>query len=295
MSEFRELPAGIFEKSAHAGTLERVDYTVERETGAAEEKHCWVYLPCGYDPGKQYDILYFLHGGGENADGMFFTRDEGIPDFSALLDHMIEGSAIRPILAVTPTYYPPDHTGHVIGDAAEAVARFPDEMFGALIPAVEGRFGPGGDFSPAGQIASAAHRALGGFSMGSVATWYCFLADPRRFGAYFPLSGDCWACGMTAGSTHPDETAEALEKALAAVPKAERKFYIYAATGTDDIACPNMDGHLEAMRHHDAGFVFAPKEAGGNISYERHPGGVHNYTFIYQYLFNLLPRAFPAD
>ena len=295
MPGFYPLPEGVFEKSAHAGTLERVDYAVDRENGPLEEKHCWVYLPYGYDPMRPYDILYFLHGGGEDADGMFFTKDDAIPDFAALLDHMIEKNVIRPILAVTPTYYSPDHTGHVIADAAEAVARFPDELFRALIPAVEGRYGPGRDFSPAGLISSAKHRALGGFSMGSVATWYCFLYDPRRFGAYLPLSGDCWACGMTAGSTHPDETAEALEAALAAVPPDEQSFYIYAATGTDDIACPNMDGHLEAMRRHAAGFVFAPREAGGNISYERHPGGVHNYACIYQYLYNLLPRVFPAD
>lgn len=296
IAPFPTLPEGIFESPANHGTVERVDYTVITEKGSTEGKHCWVYVPYGYDPLKQYDILYFLHSGLDNADAMFFTKNEEIPDFAALLDNMIGQKLIRPMLVVTPSYYPVGYEPGGMDADMQYGAAFPHEMFHDLIPAVESKYaGYCRDFSREGLIASAAHRALGGFSMGAVTLWHCFLKELRCFDTYMALSGDCWAVCLAGGSVEPDKTADLVEAALAAVPEDQRRFYIYAATGTDDIAHDNMTGQMDAMRRHNAGFIFAPKGEGGNIFYVEQPGGTHTYPFIYQYLYSFLPDAFPAD
>ena len=59
-----------------------------------------------------------------------------------------------------------------------------------LIPAVEGTYSTYADnVTPEGIKASRDHRAFGGFSMGSVATWHTFLNCLDAFRYFMPSSG----------------------------------------------------------------------------------------------------------
>ena len=101
------VPAACTATSDHPGSLVRVDYKSEDylRGDAPVDKTAWVYLPYGYDENDtetRYDILYLMHGWGGAAGEYFYMGDGMIKN---MLDHMIENGEIRPIIAVSATFY----------------------------------------------------------------------------------------------------------------------------------------------------------------------------------------------
>ena len=123
-------------------------------------------------------------------------------------------------------------------------------------------------------------RIIGGFSMGGVTTWYAFLQALDLFYHFLPLSGDCWACGEKGGGEFPEETASILAEAVSA--QGHPDFRIHAITGDRDIAYPNLDPQIRAMRKLPA--------FDGRLRYDVLEGGVHDYETIFRYLYNALPE-----
>lgn len=75
-----DLPKGIKKANEHAGTVTQEDYTtyVYDENGVPGEAisaTLYVYTPYGYDSSKEYNILYLMHGGGDNQ-GYWFGMAE---------------------------------------------------------------------------------------------------------------------------------------------------------------------------------------------------------------------------
>lgn len=69
--EYEALPESYKLANEQAGTVEEFFYDTLAYTddGVAREslrKRALVYLPYGYDASKSYNILYLLHGGGED-------------------------------------------------------------------------------------------------------------------------------------------------------------------------------------------------------------------------------------
>ena len=128
------------------------------------------------------------------------------------------------------------------------VKYFHDELINDLIPFVETKYNT---YAMSGNkedlIKSRQHRAFGGFSMGSVTTWYTYINCLDYFKYFIPLSGDCWVFGPKAGSSKAKETAEY----LANIPKLNdytQRIIIFCATGNLDIAYPNMYPQIYAMK-----------------------------------------------
>ena len=279
--DFHPIPAAYAAPAPQAGRVERVDYVTT--DGHAYEKYALVYLPFGYDEHTApYDVFYLIHGGGGSQES-FFT-----PAFIAMLDHMIAGGQLAPLIVVSPTYYKPGETNKTPGASGDAVAVFARELKADVIPAVERRFRThAASLDEAGIRASRDHRGIGGFSMGSVTTWYAFLDALDAFRWFMPLSGDCWLYGRLGGSSHPAKTARALAEAVARQGFAPADFRIHAITGTKDIACPNETAQIDAMRAFPEVFRF-----GDNIDYDLFEDGEHNYADIQRYIYNALPGFF---
>ena len=267
------------------GRVEAFDYT----SGNAV-KTAYVYLPYGYDDAAEtrYNILYFMHGGGGWA-AQFYNRDYALND---ILDHAIESGEIEPLIVVTPTFYPPDDSDTSVGNAATLVSIFNEEFLNDLMPAVEMHYRT---YAAGGQredlIASRDHRAFGGFSMGSVTTWYQFLTVLDEVRYFLPFSGDCWALGQMSGRNQPEETAAYLAN-YASNHAYGDAFYIYAMTGSDDIAYEAMHGQIEAMRQADA-FHFGATPDASNISFGVLDGATHDYDFYRNYIFSALKTIWP--
>lgn len=291
LDEIREVPAAYLQESDQPGTIERVEYQTASYTNPDEtqDKYAYIYVPYDYDETRQYDVLYLLHGGGGSV-GTCFGGEGQSSELKRILDNLIANGEMEPLLVVTPTFYPMDNTDNSVSAAGELVARFPDELANDLIPAVESQYSTYAETTdPQGLTASRGHREFGGFSMGSVTTWYVFMENLDYFHTFFSISGDCWAIATQGGSSHPEETARALEQALENSGYGPEDFFIYAITGSEDIAYPMMSSQIEAMQDLPDSFHFGTENGVENIRLSVLDGGVHNYDYVRQYLYNLMP------
>lgn len=152
-------------------------------------KYALVYLPYGFnaaDTQTRYNVLYLLHGGGGSTRSYFGGEDQS-NNFKCILDNLIQNGELEPMLIVTPSFYPTESTDSSISTAADAVKQFPKELVNDLIPAVEGTYPTYAETTDTtGLQSSRDHRGFGGFSMGSVATWYVFTDCLDYFRYYLP-------------------------------------------------------------------------------------------------------------
>lgn len=163
--------------SEQPGEVVRVDYTTDAY-GAEQAGWVNVYVPYGYDPANQYNIIYFLHG--TNEDQTSFIGDERAKN---TLDNIIEVGKAEPFLMVFPTYYY-DYENRAID-----IVAFKDELRNDIMPAVESQFStyaPTADTE--GFQASREQRAISGYSRGSYATWHMLngLLDTAKW--WLPMS-----------------------------------------------------------------------------------------------------------
>lgn len=284
IAEIKIVPDSYNSEAEHQGTVETFTYTSDGDT-----KTAYVYLPYGYEDNSstRYDILYFMHGGGGNA-GQFYNRNFALND---ILDHAIENQEIEPLIVVTPTFYPPGDNDASVSNADRLTAKFHEEFIYDLMPAVESHYRTYAETSDlAGLEASRKHRAFGGFSMGSVTTWYQFVNSLDYVAYFMPLSGDCWELGNQGGASHPEETAAFLNDTVASAQYGD-DFYIYAMTGSDDIAYDAMSRQMTAMQETQQ-FTFGTSAQNGNITFGVLDGGTHDYTYYRNYIYTILPYFF---
>jgi len=204
---------------------------------------------------------------------------------------MIADGKIKPTLVVTPTFYPIGNTDDSVAAAGEQMEKFYSELVNDLIPAVEGMYSTYATSTDTKRLkASGRHRAFGGFSMGSVATWYQFIRSMDYFKYYLPMSGDCWAVTERGGETRGKETAKYLEDSFKKSGYGKNDFFIYAVTGSEDIAYGPMNGQIKAMKKLKNTFHFIDKRnQPGNIYFPVKKGGYRDYPDIREYIYNALP------
>lgn len=166
----------------------------------------------------------------------------------------------------------------------------PIELVNDLIPAVEGRYHTYAETTDREGIeVSRSHRAIGGFSMGAVTTWYAFDETLNAFRYFMPVSGDCWSLGRFAGMNRPDDTAAYLAERVQQSPYAGTGFYIWAASGTNDSAYREILLQIEGMARLNNMFNTA------NMTFHQKEGARHEFRPIPEYLYNALPFFFPKS
>lgn len=249
------IPPEYMTKCDHPGKVSSLAYG---------EKNVLLYTPI--EPANH--ILYLIHGGG--GDERSFFR----PEFLNMVDHMIDSGILDPLYIVSPCFYDPKETDKTPASSGIAVKKFSKELREQIIPLVEKQIG---------HSFTREARAISGFSMGGVTTWYAFLQALDLFYWFLPLSGDCWICGETGGGKYPEKTA--LELVSAVSRQGAPDFRIHAITGSKDIAFPNLDAQIRAMEKYPAVF-------GEKLKYDVLENGIHDYETIFRYLFNALPLLF---
>ena len=153
------------------GTIQSLEY--ETPAYAYDEsvtltKTAYIYLPYGYDEDRDYNILYLMHGGGENET--YWLVDERFGQTTCnVLDNMIKNGICDPVIVVTPTFNEEGFEGEGEHNAELCVV-FGKELRNNLIPAVESQYSTyaNGDTSIENLISTRDHRAFAGFSMGSL-------------------------------------------------------------------------------------------------------------------------------
>lgn len=282
---FKAVPDQYRTESTKPGTIESLTYKAPNLKNGTDDKKLNVYLPYGYDPSdvnKKYNILYLMHGGGEN-ENLIFGGPGQSKELKKILDNMIANGDIEPLIVVTPTVY---------GGKNDA-ALFHEELINNVLPLVETKYHTYAKSTSLADLkASRAHRAFGGFSMGSVTTWYTFIHCLDYFKYYMPLSGDSWVLGQGAGGTKPKETAQYLADVVKKSGYTPQDFYLFCATGRLDIAYPNLKPQVDAMKQFTDTFNYSSNTKKGNFYFIVSDGGTHAWNWINQYIYDILPDLF---
>ncbi len=211
---------------AEAGTLEELTY--ETKAYATDErtvsKRALVYLPYGYDRQKQYNILYLMHGTGDDENYWLSTHSYN----KTMLDRMIALGEIEPLIVVTPTFYVEDDCRDTGLDPLTFA--FAHELRHDLMPAVESKYSTyASSIDDAGFAASREHRAFAGLSRGSVTTGNAALCGNLDRIATFGMFSS-----FRTTEQHLRETIRSGEWENLPI------LYLYASTGNFDFATPYM-------------------------------------------------------
>lgn len=289
------IPENYYEDAEQQGTVVKMEYQTKLyDTDELITKYCYVYLPYGYEENgtQRYDILYFMHGGGSTAE-KFLGGNDSISLNRKNLDHMIQDKRIKPMIVVTPSFYRNDIREDSLPNAGTLVQLFPRELKEDLMPAVEGKYRTfAKDITPQGLKAAREHRAFSGFSMGGVTTWWVFAKAMDYFKYFMPLSGDCWLTETLGGSKAPAATAKALADAIDADKWKTNDYFVFALTGSEDMAEQSLTPQIEAMKVQPP-FLFDDNFKKGNVYYSILEGGKHeSSTFAPHYLYTALPEFF---
>ncbi len=283
-------PASYAEEAEHRGRVERVDYATRdyaEGTGRSRSNTAYVYLPYGYDDSGdvRYNVFYLVHGHYGTASTTF-EAEGGLQ--RKVLDHMMENGNCAPTIVVSPSYNYGQPTANYM-DADPYCRALPKELVNDLIQIVETRYrtyltSP----DVKGIEASRDHRAIGGFSMGGVTTWYALAETFNAFRYYLPMSGDCWSLGAFAGMNRPQQTADYLADIVRKSPYAS-DFYIWAASGTSDSAYSEILLQVRGM----AGLsdIFGLD----HMTFHEKNGARHEFRPTPEYVYNALPFFFPPQ
>ena len=275
---YSPLPNEYKSISSKQGTIERLSYTWNGAT-----KNYYVYLPYGYnqsDTSKKYNVVYLMHGGGEDETLLFGGPGQN-KELKVIIDNMIAKGNIEPAIFVTPSFY----------KGTNSEATFHQELTKSIIPQVETKYNTYlASTSTADMKASRDHRAFGGFSMGSVCTWYTYINCLEYIKYYMPYSGDCW--DKSGGSS-----AQQIAAYLASIPKkygykAPHDFKVFCATGSEDIAYPNMKPQIDELKKLTDTFIYSNDPIQGNFYFMVAQGGTHWWGYVNQYIYNVLPDLF---
>lgn len=274
--QFVTTPAAYKTQISNAGTIESVEYTAN-----SGNKTALIYLPYGYNANTKYDILYLMHGAGGNNSTLMGNTSR-YTTLKYVIDNLIDRKDIKPLIIVTPT---------ISGmNGAEA---FTDELENYLVPAVESKYSTyAKSTNKQDLIQSRKHRAFGGFSMGSTTTWFVILNNLDYFHSFIPMSGDCWALEQMGGVGKPKETAELVANKINEQGYSTNDFFIFAATGTRDIAYEGLTNQINEMKKLTDVFIYDYDSSKGNLYYLVAQNGLHTYDYVTDYLFDILPYIF---
>lgn len=255
-----------------AGTLEELVY--ETKAYATDRrsvtKRALVYLPYGYDPDKNYNILYLMHGTGDDENYWLKTHAYN----KVMLDCMIAQGQIEPLIVVTPTFYVEDDCM----DGLDALTfSFREELRNDLMPAAESRYSTWAEtIDDAGFAASRDHRAFAGLSRGAVTTANSVLCGSLDYFSWFGLFSS-----FRTTREHIQETIQS---------EAEMDLpihYVYATTGNFDFATPYMVPGYRMLCEN----VPRLKE-GVNTSFDIFPMRYHSIGHWHLSLYNYLQKIF---
>ena len=258
-----------FRQPANHGEVVKETYS-----GINGSKTMYVYVPYGYDKNKQYNVFYLMHGGGENEGTCF--NDDAI-NIDIMLDNMIANGDIEPMIVVCPTF-----NGCPAPDGNMGAGYAWDEMRKSIIPYVEQKYSTyaKGDTSESSLKASRFHRAYGGFSMGGGSTWK-MLCNNLDICAYFmPLSGHCW------------DGTKGIQDAIDKSGFTQRDYFVFAATGTEDLAYGNMVPLMNDLKGDTKRFTYSSDFSKGNLYFLEAKGNVHWWPQVRHYIYDALPYFF---
>lgn len=230
--------ASVWYQSAAVGSLRRMH----------------VYTPPGYDhDGRNYPVLYLLHGGGDTDDSWPTVGRAG-----AILDNLIAEHKAEPMIVVMPA-------GHIsrdfqlrTGQNTMGHDKFNEDLTGTVISYIDKNYRT---------VADRDHRALAGLSMGGLQTLDISLSRSDLF-AYIGVFSSGWFPEMI---QHEEQTD------LAQYKTAGQPFKLYwVGVGKYDIANANSAATVSLLRKY--GVTPTTKETGGYHAWTNWRDYLHEFA-----------------
>lgn len=254
------------------GTLKELVYDTKAYATDAREvkKSAWVYLPAGYDAQTKYNILYLMHGTGDNEKYWLITNSQN----KVMVDQMIQQEIIEPLIIVTPTFYVEDDC---MDDLDALTYSFREELRNDLMPAVESRYSTYAEScDDSGFSKSRDHRAFAGLSRGAVTTIHSAVCGSLDYFSWF---------GTFSGSR---TSADYFEEKLQTEEFKELPIhYWYVSSGNFDFALPGQLQDYKGLLETEPRM-----QEGVNISFDVYPMRYHSAGNWHISLYNCLQRIF---
>ena len=254
------------------GTVEELVYQTKAYAtdGRAVEKSALVYLPYGYDGSRPYNILYLMHGTGDDQYYWLRTHEYN----KVMLDNLIANGDIEPLIVVTPTFYVEDDCM----DGLDALTfSFREELRNDLMPLVESRYSTyAGSCDEAGFTASRDHRAFAGLSRGAVTTAHSAFCGSLDYFSWFGM--------FSAFRTTEDYLRQTVRSEAFADYSIN---YLYRTSGNFDFALPAQVSGYQMMTDMEPRLVY-----GVNTLFEVFPMRYHSMGNWHLALYNYLQKIF---
>lgn len=287
-----KVPGEVSRTPSEFGKIEVLEYDTETyDPGNSVPIHKWanVFLPHNYDPTKKYNILYLMHGGGENAD-TWIKGDKIYGDYTHnqnMINLLFQEGYCEPCIIVNPTFYRPEGAPEP-ANAFDLTNLFQYELRNDLIPAVESKYSTyaGYDVSIESLKASRMHRGFAGLSMGSNTTYQsAFFGNYDLFAWFGPYSG--YFETANGNDVDADRLLKVIEDGEAnGMPLG----YIYCGNGSDDFALSGQQDLMQkALTRSD---TLVP---GRNYDFVLIPGGIHDMNQWHIHLYNTLKIFFTKE
>ena len=256
-----------------AGTVEELVYDTKAygTDDRAVQKRALVYLPYGYDEATPYNILYLMHGTGDDENYWLSTHSYN----KTMLDNMIARGDIDPLIVVTPTFYVEDDFRDTGLDPL--TYSFREELRNDLMPAVESRYSTWAETTDdEGFAASRDHRAFAGLSRGAVTTYHsAFCGSLDRFSWFATFSGS------RTDREYFRETIQSEEFRDLPI------HYLYITSGVFDFALPRQLQDTDGLLSIEPRLV-----TGVNTDFDVFPMRYHSIGDWHLALYNFLQRLF---
>ncbi len=256
------------------GTLQKIEYQTKAYATDNREvtKAFYAYLPYGYDERNRYEILYLMHGTGD--DEAYWLENNQWN--KVMLDNLIYHDVIKPTIVITPTFYVEDDCSD---DLDQLTYSFKYELRNDLMVKAESMFSTyASDTSSSSFVASRNHRAFAGLSRGAVTTMHSALCGSLDYFSKF---------GTFSGSR--TSTEEYQKTALSDELKDYSIDYWFVASGTFDFALPGQVSDYRSILKIDDRL-----HEGDNTSMVVNPMRYHSQGNWHIALYNFLQLVFKA-
>ena len=204
------------------------------------QRRMHVYVPPGYDAGKErYPVFYLLHGGGDEDSGWSTIGRAGF-----IMDNLLADKKTKPMIVVMPNgslprpaNLPPLVPGttppaEFVAAMAAAQERFTKELLNDVEPVVQKNFRV---------LDGREHRAIAGLSMGGGQTLRVVTSNPDKFG-YVGV----WSAGVGVQQTADFEKRNA--SFLSSADKLNKQVKLFwIGAGDKDFALPGTRNLIELL------------------------------------------------
>lgn len=255
------------------GTVEQITYQTKAYAtdGRDVVKSAYVYLPNGYDETKQYNILYLLHGTGDDERYWLVKNSYN----KTMLDNLIANGDIDPLIVVTPTFYVEDDCKDTGLDPL--TYSFVEELRNDLMPAVESIYATYAETcDEEGFAASRDHRAFAGLSRGAVTTYHSVFCGALDYFSWFGTFS-----GSRTDADYFQQTIQSEEFVDYPIN------YLYVASGNFDFALPRQIQDYDGLLS-----IESRLEQNVNTNFDIFPMRYHSMGNWHLALYNFLQKIF---